>query len=223
LTENVVIYGTRGFGREVHQLIKDLAANGTAIACVGFLVDHEFHECCEVHGLPVLGDAGWLANGSDVSVLIAIGATAPRRRIVQRISNEFGSKFAQLKHPRAWVGDGVQVGAGTIVCAGALVTTDISIGSHVQVHVGSTIGHDTVIGDYVTIAPGTNVSGRVKIGEGVFIGAGAVILPDLQIGSWSTIGAGAAVTRDIPDNVTTVGVPARIIAQHACGWHLENN
>jgi len=71
----------------------------------------------------------------------------------------------------------------------------------------------------VTIAPGANVSGRVLVGEGTFVGAGAVILPDVKVGRWTIIGAGAVVTRPVPDNVTVVGSPARVIAQRTPGWH----
>jgi len=215
----IAIFGTRGFGREVHQLIKDLAAAGTRIACVGFLVEQAYREQSVIHDLPVLGDAAWLAGAPDVYVTMAIGATAPRWRIAQYIERKFGERFLLLRHPRAWVGDNVPIGLGSIVCAGALVTTDISIGRFVQLHVGCTIGHDTVIEDFVTIAPGANVSGRVLVGEGTFVGAGAVILPDVKVGRWTIIGAGAVVTRPVPDNVTVVGSPARVIAQRTPGWH----
>jgi acetyltransferase-like isoleucine patch superfamily enzyme len=33
----------------------------------------------------------------------------------------------------------------------------------------------------------------------------------MTIGAWSTIGAGAVVIRNLPGNVTAVGVPAKII------------
>jgi sugar O-acyltransferase (sialic acid O-acetyltransferase NeuD family) len=216
--QQIVVYGTRGFGREVHQLIKDLAAVGAPVACAGFLIDAAFRESSVVHELPVYGDDTWLAQAPDVKVAIAIGATAPRWRIAQRIEREFGSRFPTLRHPRAWVGDNVSFGIGSIACAGALVTTDIAVGKHVQLHVGCTIGHDTVIHDFVTVAPGANVSGRVVIGEGTFVGVGAVILPDIRVGRWTTIGAGAVVTKHVPDNVTIVGVPGRVISQRAPGW-----
>lgn len=180
--QRIVIFGTRGFGREVHQLIKDLAAAGTRIECVGFLVEWAHREESVIHDLPVFGDADWLAGTPDVLVAIAIGATPPRLRIAQYIEREFGPRFLVLRHPRAWVGENVPITSGSIVCANASVTTDISVGKHVQLHVGCTIGHDTVIGDFVTVAPGANVSGRVVIGEGTFVGAGAVILPDVKVG-----------------------------------------
>jgi sugar O-acyltransferase (sialic acid O-acetyltransferase NeuD family) len=219
--QRIVIYGDRGFGREVHQLIKDLARAGAPLACAGFLVDPAYREFATVHDLPVFGDASWLASAPDVQVVIAIGATAPRHRIARLIETEYGPRFAVLQHPRAWVGDHVAVGEGSVICAGAMLPTDISVGRHVQLHVGCTVGHRSVIGDFATIAPGANVSGRVEIGEGVFVGAGAVIVPDIRIGRWAIVGAGAVVTRDVPADATVVGSPAKIIRQRAPGWQLD--
>ena len=56
LPQQLVIYGTRGFARELQQIVEDIAADGSAIRCIGFLVDREFREDDFVHDLPVLGD-----------------------------------------------------------------------------------------------------------------------------------------------------------------------
>ena len=217
--ERVVIYGIRGVARELHQIIKDLARAGRATTCEGFLVDAKYREEETVHGLPVLGDASWLAGRLGISAIIGIGATPPRRRIARAIE-QHGGPLATLIHPRACLGDTVMLGAGSFAGPHAVATTDIAIGLHAQLHAGCTIGHDTRLADFATVAPGANVSGRVEAGEGTFIGAGAVILPDLRLGAWSIIAAGAVVTEDVEDNVTVAGVPARVIARRQAGWHL---
>jgi serine acetyltransferase len=71
-----------------------------------------------------------------------------------------------------------------------------------------------VIGDFVNINPAATLCGSVTVGEGAYIGAGAVVKERISIGAWSTIGAGAAVVRDVPEGVTVVGVPARVIKKH---------
>ncbi len=53
--------------------------------------------------------------------------------------------------------------------------------------------------------------GRIRVGNNVFVGANAIVLPGVTIGSNVIIGAGAVVSRDVPDNVVTAGVPARVI------------
>lgn len=51
---------------------------------------------------------------------------------------------------------------------------------------------------------------QIKIGDNVYIGQNALIMPGVTIGSNVIIGAGAVVTRNIPDNVVAVGVPATV-------------
>jgi acetyltransferase EpsM len=55
------------------------------------------------------------------------------------------------------------------------------------------------------------VAGGVHVGEGTWIGAGAVVKQGINIGSWCMIGAGAVVVNDVPDGLTVVGVPARVM------------
>jgi serine O-acetyltransferase len=81
------------------------------------------------------------------------------------------------------------------------------------------IGETTIIGDNCTIYQGVTLGGTGKhegkrhptIGNNVMIGAGAKVLGPIEIGDNSKIAAGAVVLKDIPDNSTAVGVPARVV------------
>jgi acetyltransferase-like isoleucine patch superfamily enzyme len=115
-----------------------------------------------------------------------------------------------LVHPRAVLGrHRVTLGPGSIVCASAVVTTNVHLGRHVQLHNAVTVGHDAVLGDYVTVSPNASVSGNSVLEDEVTMGAGAVVIERRRIGARTTVGAGAAVVRDLPADVTAVGVPAR--------------
>lgn len=219
MEKRIAIFGAGGFGREVAQLVRDINAQQATWSCAGFVVDPAFCGETQAAGLPVLGAIDWLAAHPDVEVVVAVGAPAARRRIVQRIRERCRNGFATLVHPRAWVGDHVHIGAGAIVCAGALVTTDIRIGEHVHVNIGATVGHDAVLEDFVTLNPSVNVSGNVRIHEGTEVGTGSVIIPGCALGPWAIVGAGSVVTRPVPENSTVVGVPARLIKARAPGWH----
>jgi sugar O-acyltransferase (sialic acid O-acetyltransferase NeuD family) len=212
LVQDVIIYGTHGFASEAQQLVEDLAAAGDALRCAGFMIDPAYRKDDMVRGLPVFSE---LNAPKEPCILIGVGDTQARKRIAQHVKTRFGAQFRTFVHPRACVGRRVEVGTGSVICAGAIAIADISIGEHVQLHAGCTIGHDAAIGDFVTVAPGANVSGRVKIGEGTFVGAGAVILPDIEIGAWAMVGAGAVVTKNVPARATVAGVPARIIERKA--------
>jgi sugar O-acyltransferase (sialic acid O-acetyltransferase NeuD family) len=112
----------------------------------------------------------------------------------------------------------VTLGEGCVVTAGAVLTSQIRLGRHVHVNVNSTVSHDCVLGDFATLAPGVHLAGGVQLGEGCDVGVGAAVLPRCSIGAWSIVGGGAVVTRDLPADVTAVGVPATVIKQRPAGW-----
>jgi sugar O-acyltransferase (sialic acid O-acetyltransferase NeuD family) len=125
-----------------------------------------------------------------------------------------GFSFETIIHPRVERSNRIKIGIGTIVCAGNILTVDISLGEHVQINLDCTIGHDVVLGDYTTLAPGVHVSGWVSLGKRVYIGTGAVILngtkeSPLIIGDDAVIGGGACVTKSVAEGVTVVGIPAK--------------
>ena len=54
---DLVVYGTGGFAREVHQVVEDINRDKVMFNVLGFLDDAQTNWGKEVHGLPVLGDA----------------------------------------------------------------------------------------------------------------------------------------------------------------------
>ncbi len=215
----LVVFGAGGLARELLQIVRDINAVAETWDFLGFLDGNPEIVGEQIQGYPVLGGASWIEGKPRIQVSVGIGA-APAKRNVARQVESAGGRFATLIHPRAWIGQFVSIGEGTIVCAGVMVTTDVRIGKHVIVNLGCTIGHDVSVGDYVTIAPSVNVSGSVSIGEGCDLGTNATIIQGKSIGAWSIVGAAAAVVDDLPANVTAVGVPARPIKMRPAGWHL---
>lgn len=76
------------------------------------------------------------------------------------------------------------------------------------------------IGNNCTILPmvligkkSPKTSCKAVIGNNVYIGTGVTILAPITIGDNVIIGAGAVVTKDIPNNCTVVGIPAKIVNQ----------
>lgn len=72
------------------------------------------------------------------------------------------------------------------------------------------IGNNVQIDQYVTIG-GRVGAGSPVIGNNVRIGAGAKVLGPITVGENSLIGANAVVIKDVPPNVTVVGIPAKIV------------
>lgn len=86
---------------------------------------------------------------------------------------------------------------------------------------GITIGETTVIGgDYfifhnVTLG-GTGLHGgnrHPKIGSNVLLGAGSTVLGNISIGSKVLVAAGSMILKDVPDDSTVAGNPARRVGR----------
>ena len=80
---------------------------------------------------------------------------------------------------------------------------------------GIVIGETTTIGDNCTIYHNSTLGGTGKdkqkrhpdIGDNVMVGSGAKVLGPIKIGNNVKIGANSVVLKDVPDNVTVVGIP----------------
>ena len=91
---------------------------------------------------------------------------------------------------------------------------------------GVVIGETSEIGDNVTIYHAVTLGGsspsidserqrhekrHPTIGNDVVIGSGAQIIGPIKVGNNSRIAANAVVVKDVPENATMVGIPARAV------------
>lgn len=208
----IVIIGAGGFGREVLDIIRDQHLIGAAAEkgwdFRGFIDDgHPPADRLDRLGTRHLGGMDTLADLPDGTMYaIGVGNGAVRRDLAAR-ATEAGLKAATLVHSTATIGADVELGAGTVVCAGVRITTNIRIGRHVHLNLNSTVGHEAILHDYVTVNPLAAVSGDVVLGEASTVGTTACINQGITVGAGSMIASGSAVTKDVPDMTLVAGVP----------------
>ncbi len=211
MSRSIVVVGCGGFGREVLALLHALCSVGEDWDVAGFVDDAPSPADVtrvDAAGSRVLGTVTALDEmDPDWAVVIAVGSPTARAAIDARVAP--GRNRPVLVHPAATVGAGVLLGEGTVVAAGARLSTAITVGRHVHVDQNATVGHDAVLGDYSRLNPQACVSGSVTVGPRALVGANATVLQGLSVGAGSTVGAGAVVTRHVAKSTVVKGVPAR--------------
>ncbi len=210
------LYGAGGFAREIMPLITEMYSD--------YIPQEQLHERLffietqpikpEINGFTILSEEAFFSMPHKEKLFnIAIADTKARQIIAERCLQKGGKPFmisaktsSNLTHN--------QIGDGTILCEGSIITANASVGKFFQANLFSYVAHDCVIGDYVTFAPRVNCNGNVHIGDHAYIGTSAILKQGsfekpLVIGEGAIIGMGAVVTKDVPPNTVVVGNPAK--------------
>ncbi len=208
--EKIAIVGSGGFAREILALINNINNQSRKYEVIGFVGPDKNQS---IHGIPVIGTDEEINNTSEpISLVLAVGEPNLKEKIKSKYTNPLVT-FPTLIHPSVVIGDteSVRFGHGCIICAGCILTTDITLYDFVTLNLQCTVGHDTIINDYASFMPSVNISGEVNVGKGVYVGTGAKIINQLEIGENTIVGAGAVVAKSLSANCTAVGVPAKPI------------
>lgn len=209
----IAIFGASGQGREVADICREIGYEE-----IIFLVSDEKEESPFSEKI-FLDTKETVLRLKDEGYDFSIGISSSIIR--QKIYNNYPNlEYPNIVHPSSTFGylqrKKFNQSKGNIVSAGVRFTNNIFIGNFGIYNLNATVSHDSIIEDYVSIMSAVNISGNVHIHKGAYIGVNAAILQGniekkLIIGENSIVGAGAVVTKDVSENVTVAGVPAKIL------------
>ncbi len=213
--KDLVVYGVSN--PVVVKLIEAINRSKKAFNFKGFLLrEGDAGIVSDVLGYPVLGTdkiiPDILAKDPETCFFNNINFSVSEIKEADEVLAKYDCSLVSLIHPDIDMNH-VVYGENCMLCDSTTVGPDTTIGKHLTCR-GAFISHEVAIGDYVYISPCATVCGTTVLGDGCDLGAGCTILPRVKIGKNTIVGAGAVVTKDLPDNVTAVGVPAKIIKHH---------
>lgn len=211
-----IVLGAGGHGRVVADLVRTLGDE-----VVGYADADASRGAARVDGTGatvVLTQAALLACARGEAawpfiveaVALGIGDNTARAYLLEQLGTKM---LPPLIHPHSWISRSARIGRGTVVLAGAVISTDAIVAHGVIVNSRATIEHDCELETAVHVSPGATLCGGVRIGPGSWVCAGAVVIPECSVGAGCVVGAGAVVIRDVPDGITVVGNPAHPIAR----------
>lgn len=135
--------------------------------------------------------------------------TTPQKAVlIEYLKKKYRLQFSQLIHPTAYASPYAKIGQGVFIGAGSVISPGCVLKDHVFVNRGVTVGHDTVLHEYVRLNPGSNIAGHVEILANAMIGLGANVMEELVIGRGAVVAAGAVVIKDVQEKTLVAGVPA---------------
>jgi sugar O-acyltransferase (sialic acid O-acetyltransferase NeuD family) len=191
-----IIIGAGGFAREVQA--DYYMTNKVELK---LFVDDNYWQ----NGLYKLSDF----NPQEQCAIIAVGSPADKKKILSKLPEN--TLFWTHISEKAYISDGAiydNIGVGTIICAGTILTTNVKIGNYVHLNLNTTVGHDTVIGDYVTTAPSVSISGNVTVGKSVYFGTNCAVREKLTICDDVILGLNSGVVKNITESGLYIGTPA---------------
>lgn len=194
--KDIVIIGAGGIGREVAWIIEEINEVTPTWKIVGFVDDNEEMHGKELNGYKVLGGIKALDNLEvKPEVVVAIANCSVKKSIVEKLNGRFN--FSTIVSPTVRISKFVEIGQGTIIYPGVILTVNTKIGNHVIISGNCGIGHDTSIGNYSSVLWGSNFSGYDEVGESCFIGVGTKVIQGINVSKDSKLSAGIIVLEDI--------------------------
>jgi acetyltransferase-like isoleucine patch superfamily enzyme len=135
---------------------------------------------------------------------------------------KFGGNLHIGANVRLWapfklvIGNNVYIGKDSHIECNAVIGDHVLIANRVSIigrndHDYTAIGYPVRFAPWVGCKKDVDINEIVYIGDDTWIGYSSIILSGVKIGKGSIIGAGSIVTKDIPEYVIAVGVPAKVI------------
>lgn len=208
-TQKLFIVGCGNVGGFVAYNFNNFNSEGFEIQ--GFLDDDAMKHGKKFFGYEVIGGIEVLGDEkNDVAVVIGIADPAMKKSVRERILSTHVT-FPSLVSKDAWISNEVTIGYGSVIYPGVTIDYHVTIDDFVLVNKNCSLGHDSRLSDFSTLAPGVCLAGFTHLEPCVNVGINAATKQHVRIGKGAIIGGMSMVIKDVPEGVTVVGVPARIV------------
>ncbi|SEO86964.1 sugar O-acyltransferase, sialic acid O-acetyltransferase NeuD family [Flavobacterium sp. CF108] len=206
--KNLIIIGARGYGREVCGLARQCSGYNTEYTIKGFLDDKlDALDGFENYPAIISSVENYEIQDNDVFVC-ALGSVQWKKHYVEIILSK-GGQFINLIHPTVVFTSNVKLGNGIIVFMYSNISNDCVLDDFVTIQGFVAIGHDSKIGKWCHINAYSFTGGYAVLEEEVCLNTRATVLPNIIVRKGATVGAASLVIKNVKENTTVFGVPAK--------------
>lgn len=206
--KHLIIIGARGAGREVYMCALNSREIDVDYNVKGFLDDKtDALEGYEGYP-PILGSVEAYIPQEDDVFICALGDPVWRKIYVEKILAK-GGVFTNVIEKTASIGLNVRIGVGCILRAYTQLSCDVKVGDYNYFQPFVFVGHDAKIGNFCHFNTYASMGGYSEVEDETVLHTGSILLPHTKAMKSSVIAAGSVAMRDVKENSTVVGVPAR--------------
>ena len=207
--DKLLIIGSGDLG----QLIAHHAIVDNHYKVVGFIDDFAKNNE-SVMGIPILGNLNDLEKLKQDSIfdvlMLGVGYKhmIERKNIFEKLSQHY--QFGNVIHSSAFVDPLTKLGSGIFILPGCTIDAHVTICDNVLLNTACTIAHDTTIKKHCFLSPRVSIAGKSIIEESCIIGINATIIDNVTVAANIRIGAGSVVVKNLNDEGTYLGIPAKL-------------
>lgn len=208
--KDLIIIGASGHGREVLDIIERINDVKPTYNILGFVDDNEAIQGHSINGIKVLGGLSYLKEfllNRKIFVVIAIANADIKRKISSEL--EGIALWTNIIDPTVIVSKYCSIGYGNVIGPYSWIGPNSQIGNFCDCVFACSVGHDVIIEDYVSIMDYCDITGHDYLEAGVYLGSSVAIIPGIRIAQNCILGAGAVVVKDISEQGTYTGIPAK--------------
>lgn len=180
----------------------------------GFIDDDITKVGAQIYGYPIVGTTDYLLNiNKPIAVVLAIASPKVKEILFNKIMANKLLSYPNFIHPKAWIGEGVEIGMGNVIYPGVSINYETKIHDFCTINLNSAIGHNSTLEDFVTLSPGVNFGGFTHVLSKGFVGIGATTLQGTTIGYEAIVGGQTMLLQNVPNHTTSVGNPNRLLVR----------
>lgn len=164
---------------------------------------------------PLINSSDWIEvlKQIGISKILCISGNPHEDGHNIEMARKAGLELISAIHPSALILEDAILADNVVVYPRAVIGYRAELDSGVIVNTGAQIDHHNKLKYCCRVDPGVVMAGNVTIGEFSKIHTGSVFKNKIRVGKNCIVGAGTVVIKDIKDNSTVVGVPARKLSK----------
>ena len=135
---------------------------------------------------------------------------ALKQEVLEKL-HALGRSLPSFVHQTCHVAHSSHIGEASYLYPMCNIDRMVNIGSGVLLNNSVVVSHGCQLENYCFLAPSVTLCGYVQVGQQTFIGAGTTVSNGVKIGAKVSIGIGSVITRDLPDEVSAIGNPVKML------------